>query len=153
MSRKAFEFSSIRAKFLSLIVPFVLLSILAVFAVVEYTARVAAEEKLRNKLEKLVAIQSAVVSESLWNVADDQIKLILSALEIDPDVLAAAVYDDGGVLVGSIGNIERIADNEFFAEKEIVYEYDEEKITIGRLAIALDDSQVIADSQARREIA
>ncbi|MEJ1996455.1 MAG: response regulator [Limibacillus sp.] len=153
MMRRAFEFRSIRAKFLSLIVPFVLLSIFAVFGIVEYTARISAEEKLFSKLEKLVAIQSAVISESLWNVADDQIKLILSALEIDPDVLAAAVYDDGGILVASIGNIEQIEQNEFFAEKSIIYQYDNERITIGRLAIALSDSQIIADSGARRWIA
>ena len=97
--RQFLSFRSIRAKFLALIVPFVLLSILAVFGLVEYNARITAEQKLQSKLDKLVAIQSGVVAESLWNVADEQIKLILSALQIDPDVVAAAVYDDGDVRV------------------------------------------------------
>ena len=153
VKRKFLEFRSIRAKFLALIVPFVLLSIFTVFGLVEYNARIAAEQKLQSKLEKLVAIQSAVVSESLWNVADDQIKLILSALEIDPDVLAAAVYDDGEVLVASIGEIEGIEQNAFFAEKEIVYIYGGASNTIGRLVIVLNDSQIIADSRSRLMLA
>ena len=119
--RNLLGFRSLRAKFLALIVPLVLLSIFAVFGIVEFYARTTAEQKLNTKLEKLIAIQSAVVSESLWNVADEQIKLILSALEIDPDVLAAGVFDDGDVLVGSIGDIENIEKHEFFAAKEIVY--------------------------------
>ena len=150
---RRFRFRSIRAKFLALIIPIVLLSILLVFAVAERNARLAAEENLRDKLDKLIAIQSAVVSESLWNVADEQIRLILSALDIDPDVLAAAVYDDGGVLVGSVGNTEDMEQNEFYAEKDIVYVYDEEAIEIGRLAIALNDSQMLADSWSRRQLA
>ena len=150
---RLFKFRSIQAKFLALIVPFVLVSIFVVFAVVEYQTRNAAGEKLRNKLEQLGAIQSSVVSESLWNVADDQIKLILSALEIDPDIHAAAVYDDGGVLVASIGEIEGIEINEFYAEKEIVYVYDEQPNTIGQLAIALSDSTIKAESRARLQLA
>ncbi len=153
VNRKFLEFRSIRAKFLALIVPFVLLSIFTVFGIVEYNARIAAEQKLQSKLEKLVAIQSAVVSQSLWNVADDQIKLILSALEIDPDVLAAAVYDDGEVLVASIGEIEGIEQNAFFAENEIVYVYGGASNTIGRLVIVLNDSQIIADSRSRLMLA
>ena len=92
-----FGFRSIKAKFLALIVPFVLVSIFTVFGLVEYNARVTAEQKLQIKLEKLVAIQSGVIAESLWIVADEQIKLILAALQIDPDVVGAVVYDDGGV--------------------------------------------------------
>lgn len=151
--RQFLRFRSIRAKFLALIVPFVLLSIFAVFGLVEYNARIAAEQKLQSKLDKLVAIQSGVVAESLWNVADEQIKLILSALQIDPDVVAAAVYDDSDLLVGSIGEVEGMKSNAYFAEKAISYVYDDNTTTIGRLAIALQDSQIVADSRARLLVA
>jgi hypothetical protein len=70
---------SIRAKFLALVVPFALP---AIFAVAEFKAPNAAAERLHDRLEKLVAIQSAAVSGSLWSAAYDQIKRILSALEI-----------------------------------------------------------------------
>ena len=146
------RFTSIRTKFLALIVPVVLLTTVLVFAVAERNARAAAEEKLSNKLDKLVAIQSAVISESLWNVADDQIKLILSALEIDPDVRVAAVYDDGGILVASIGDVDTMNEDKFLAEGEIRYVYDQEAINIGRLVITLDDSQIVADSLGRTRL-
>ncbi len=152
MSR-LFEFWSIRAKFLALIVPFALFAIFLVFGVAQYTARAAAEAKLHDKLEKLVAIQSGVVSESLWNVANEQIALILSALEIDPDVLAAAVYDDTGALVAKVGDAKNIDKQEFHATRPITYVYEGKTTIIGRLSIALNDSQVIADSQARFHLA
>ncbi len=87
-------FATIRAKFLAFVVPLVLLSTIAVFGLFELHARRDANLMLRDKLDKLVAIQSAVVAEPLWNVADEQIKLILAALAIDPDVENAAVYDE-----------------------------------------------------------
>ena len=74
------SFNSIRAKFLAFVVPLVLLSTIAVFGLFEFNARRDANLMLQDKLDKLVAIQSAVVAESLWNVADEQIKLILAAL-------------------------------------------------------------------------
>ena len=153
VANRFLAFRSIRAKFLALIVPFVLLSIFAVFGLVEYSARVTAEKKLQDKLEKLVAIQSGVVSESLWNVADEQIELILTALQVDPDVVAAVVYDDNDVLVGSIGEVEALESNDYFAETSVNYVYDGESTAIGRLGIALRDSQIVADSQARLLVA
>ncbi len=53
-----------------------LLSTIAVFGLFEFDARRDANRMLQDKLDKLVAIQSAVVAKSLWNVADEQIKLI-----------------------------------------------------------------------------
>ncbi|MGQ7846406.1 response regulator [Granulosicoccus sp. 3-233] len=147
-----YRFRSIQTKFLALIVPFVLLTIVLVFAMAERNAREAAEQKLQSKLEKLVAIQSSVISESLWNVADEQIKLILSSLDIDPDVQAAAVYDDGEVLVAFVGDIDGMTEDPYYAEKEILYVYGDQAINIGRLAIALDDSQIIADSWGRTKL-
>ncbi len=64
------SFNSIRAKFLVLVVPLVLLSTITVFGLFEINARRDANLTLHDKLDELVAIQSAVVAESLWNVAD-----------------------------------------------------------------------------------
>ena len=131
------SFNSIRAKFLAFVVPLVLLSTIAVFGLFEFNARHDANLKLQDKLDKLVAIQSAVVAESLWNVADEQIKLILAALAIDPDVESAVVHDELDQLVGFTGSADGIETRPFFASKEIAYVYDEEPEVIGRLAISL----------------
>ena len=144
-----FALRSLRAKFLVVVVPLVLLSTLTVFGLFELNAQREAEQRLRDKLEKLVAIQSAVVAESLWNVADEQIKLILEALATDPDVSGAAVYDDLDILVGWTGKIDGFEQQDLFAEKEIVYIYDDTPEVIGRLAISLTDAQARADAQSR----
>jgi signal transduction histidine kinase/DNA-binding response OmpR family regulator len=142
-------FRSLRAKFLVVVVPLVLLSTLIVFGLFELNAQREAQQRLEGKLQKLVEIQSAVVAESLWNVADEQIKLILKALATDPDVSGAAVYDDLDILVGWTGNIDGFEQSDLFAEKEIVYVYDDSPEVIGRLAISLVDSQAQADAQSR----
>ncbi len=115
------SFNSIRAKFLALVVPLVLLSTITVFGLFELDARRDANLELQDKLDKLVTIQSAVVAESLWNVADEQIKLSLAALAIDPDVESAAVYDELDQLVGFTGSADEIETRPFFASKEIVF--------------------------------
>jgi signal transduction histidine kinase/DNA-binding response OmpR family regulator len=151
MTEKAsfFALRTLRAKFLVLIIPLVLISTMIVFGLFELNARREANLRLQEKLDQLVAIQSSVVAESLWNVADEQIKLILAALAIDPDVSAAVVYDELYLPVGFIGEIDGIEEEEFYAEKNIVYQYDEEPQVIGHLAISLTDAQIRADSRTR----
>ncbi|MEW9921817.1 response regulator [Marimonas sp. MJW-29] len=144
---------TLRAKFLAVLTPLVLMSTVLVFGVFELSAKREAEKRLQNKLEKLVAIQSAVVAESMWNVADEQIKLVLAALAIDPDISGAAVYDDQDLLVASTGDVENFEKSQFFAEQEILYVYDDNSEIIGRMAIALTDAQIEAAARQRLMIA
>jgi class 3 adenylate cyclase/HAMP domain-containing protein len=146
---EVFVFRSLRAKFLALIVPLVLLSTVIVFGISELAARREANRKLHDKLEELVEIQSAVLSESLWNVADEQIELILAAIAIDTDVLGAIVYDEANNPIGAVGSVDGIDRQEFFAERDITYASDIIPEIIGRLAIALTDARVQAESEAR----
>jgi signal transduction histidine kinase/DNA-binding response OmpR family regulator len=148
-NRRLFSFRSLRAKFLAVVVPLVLISTFVVFGLFELNAQREAKQRLRDKLDKLIAIQSAVVAESLWNVADEQIKLILEALATDPDVSGVAVYDDIDILVAWDGEIDGFEKEELFAQKEIVYVYDESPEVIGRLAVSLIDSRAQADAQSR----
>lgn len=133
---------SVQAKFLAYVVPLVLVSTVAVFGFFEWNARISAEEQLRTKLDKMVDIQSAVIAESLWNVADQQIKLILAALLTDPDVVAAEVRDERDRVVAAAGDIERFSTSKFVARKEIFYNYSGQKTHIGELKIAFTDARV-----------
>jgi uncharacterized membrane protein affecting hemolysin expression len=90
------EFRTLRAKFLALMVPFIVISTVIVFGLSEYTARRDAKQQLYAKLDALLEIQSAVLTEPLWNVADHQVELVLQAIAIDPDVLGAVVFDEKG---------------------------------------------------------
>ncbi len=148
------SFNTIQTKFLAIVVPLVLLSTIAVFGLFEFNARRDANLELQDKLDKLVAIQSAVVAEPLWNVADEQIKLILAALAIDPDVDSAAVYDERDQLVGVTGSADEIETRSFFASKEIVYVDDDETgVAIGRLAVSLTDARLQSAAEERMFLA
>ncbi len=148
------SFNTIRAKFLAFVIPLVLLSTVAVFGLFEFNARRDANLKLQDKLDKLVAIQSAVITEPLWNIADEQVKLILAALAIDPDVESAAVYDEIDQLVGVTGSADEMETRPFFASKEIVYADDDApEVIIGRLAVSLTDARLQSAAEERMFLA
>lgn len=133
---------SVQTKILLYVVPLVLVSTIVVFGLFEWNARRSAEEQLRTKLNKLSEIQSAVLAESLWNVADQQIALILTALLTDPDVLGAAVYDERDRLVAEVGEAANIEASEFSAREDVLYNTGDQRIRIGELRIALADTRL-----------
>ena len=141
-SQKWAGIRSIQVKFLAYIVPLVLVSTVVVFGFFEWNARQSAEQQLQAKLEKLVEIQRQVLAASLWNVADEQIKLTLTALLTDPDVAAAAVYDENGGLVAAVGDAEGIETLPFHAKDEIVYKEDGLETKIGSLSVGLTDARL-----------
>ena len=140
---------SVQAKFLLYVVPLVLVSTMLVFGLFEWNARRSAEEQLQAKLDKLIEIQSAVVAESLWNVADEQIKLILSALLTDPDVLAASVHDERDRLVAEAGDTSQFGSTRFSAEENIYYDAGDQVMRIGVLRIALAETRLGALARER----
>ncbi len=142
-------FGSVQSKFLLYVVPMVLVSTLLVFGLFEWNARRAAEQELQVKLDKLVEIQSAVVAESLWNVADEQIKLILAALHTDPDVVAAAVYDERDRLVAAVGDVAQLDAARYSAQRDIRYDSGGQTIKIGAFRVALTDARLRALARGR----
>ncbi len=144
---------TIQTKFLGYIVPMVLLSTLVVFAIIEWTARREADRNLREKLDQLAAVQSAVLAESLWNVADEQVQLILAAVAVDPDVLGAQVVDEFNQQVGVIGQTDELQQQDYYAIRDIIYTVDNAPERVGQLHIAMTDAQAIADSRTRLLIA
>jgi hypothetical protein len=144
---------TLQAKFLAVVLPIVLVSTVVVFGFFEFASRRAAETQLGAKLDQTVEIQGAVLAESLWNVADQQIGLILAALLTDPDVVAAAVYDENGTAVALAGETEGMGDLPYFAEASIVYDYDGSNMQIGRLALALTDAKLAATALERMQLA
>ena len=143
---------SVQNKILLYVVPIVLASTLIVFGFFELNARSSAEQQLRTKLDKLVQIQSAVIAESLWNLFDEQIKLILEALHTDPDVLAAAVYDDRDRLVASVGELSQLTSTRFVANEDIIYDSGDQQSRIGELRVALTDTQLKALTNERLQL-
>ena len=150
---KFFSLQTVQAKFLALIVPLILVSTAGVFGFSELTARNKADARLAKKVGQLVEIQSAVLSEALWNVADKQIALILDAVAIDPDVLGVVDYNELDEPIGAIGSIDAIAEQEFHARRDIVYAADDGTEVIGGLSIALTDARARAETAGRLYVA
>jgi len=135
---------SVQAKVLLYVVPLVLLSTMAVFTLFEWTARNQARAELQAKVERMAEIQSAVIAESLWNVNDAQVGLILEALITDQDVLAAAVYDERERLVAAVGDTDALAASDYMVQSEIVYGDGGRQTVVGRLDLALTDARLAA---------
>ena len=144
---------SVQGKMLGYLAPMVLLSTIIVFGFFEMNASHAAKENLKAKLAEMVEVQSAVLSDSLWNVADDQTALALSALLIDQDVVAAAAFDERNTLVAEVGDVAMLAPGPFFAETDIFYGDNGDRTRIGRIAIAVSDARLREAASERLTIA
>lgn len=141
---------TVQSKILLIVLPIVLLSTLVVFGFFEWNARSSSERGLHTKLDKLAQIQSAVIAESLWNLFDAQIKLILQALANDPDVTYAAVYDDHDRLIAEIGDSATEHSTRYSAVKDIIYNSGTSQTRIGSLHLTLTDKRLL-DMAAERQ--
>ena len=146
---RSLSFRSLQAKFLAITIPLVLLSTIALFVVIQLNAQRAANRDLNNKLQEVVAIQSASLAGPLWNVDEKQVSLILAAMVIDPEILGAVVYDETGSVVAEVGVMTAADQSVFVADAPIEFETE----TIGRLEVALTDLLVQAATQQRLQIA
>lgn len=144
---------SIQAKLLVYVVPLVMISTFMVFGFFELTARENARDQLRIKLEKTVKIQSAVLAESIWNVADEQIGLILAALITDDDVIGAIVFDEDNESIASIGDASALETSPFYGEADILYGDPGDQQKIGHLALALTDQSLSEQAGSRLQLA
>ena len=139
------SFRTLRANFLAVNVPLVVVSMAILFTLFQLNANRVAYLKLDDKLNKLVDIQSLVMVDALWLMADEQITLMLDAIAIDPDVASAVVYNEFGDLVSSIGQLETNEPEQFTASRDISFVDSGESKVIGRLTIRLTDEQLRAD--------
>jgi len=146
---RLFSFRSLQAKFLAITVPLVLLSTVALFAVIHLNTQRTAGRALQNKLQDVVAIQSNSLAGPLWNVDDAQVELILAAMEIDPEILGAAVFDEFGQLVAEVGEMAANEENVFTSDAPIQFDGE----TIGRLEVAITDRLVQNATRDRLKIA
>ncbi len=144
---------TLRAKFLIVIVPLVLLAVVIVFAFFEINADRRATQQLQDRLDQLLTMQSQVLSRPLWSLSEEQIELIVSAIEVDDDVLAVAIYDETGSLMSAKGVIEGMEQNRFFGQRDIVQSSGDVQQIIGTLAITLAPNSVREERNSRLVLA
>ena len=140
--RSFFSLRTIRAKFLAITVPLVLISALICFSLFELYGQNDAGRELVERLDKISATQSLVLSQPLWDTDREQIALILEALVNDPDVVGVVVSDKSGAAIASIGQVEVGVGDGLISERDIVIVQDAESQVIGKLHIAFSDARV-----------
>ena len=149
LSDATLVFHSLQAKFLLFVVPLVLLAILLVFGFFEYRSDRVEAEALRAKLDRVLRIQSAVLSAPIWNFADEQIELIVTALLVDPEVLEVSVFDDAGDLILARKNRGDDLGAIYSGRSDITFSDGDETEVIGALALSLTDEALIERRQTR----
>ncbi|MEO0486701.1 MAG: response regulator [Pseudomonadota bacterium] len=126
----------------------VLLSIAAVFGVVEWIAADRASTAMAAKLERVLATQSSVLADPLWNLAREQIDLTATAIMLDRDVAELRVRDEDDKLVLSqsrVNSTDGLRNNKV----EIAFEGE----AIGTLEIFLSNERLIAERSERLTVA
>ena len=147
------SFRSLRAKFLVIAVPLVLVSTLGLFAVIQLNAESALNQELQDKLERVATIQSATLAGPLWNIDKKQVSLILAAMAIDPDVLGAAVHDESGTIVDQVGILEAAEQTVYRLKVPIEYASSGQTQIIGHLHVAIADTRIRAMTREREILA
>jgi signal transduction histidine kinase len=136
------QLRSVRASFLAINVPLVLLAMAGLFFVFEYTAYNRSLQDLEEKLHRSLDNQSTVMAESVWNLDQERIQLILEATAKDPDILGAAVYDDMDNLLSSVGTLAEVGNDRLTAGQPITFGTATNVESIGHLIITLTDERV-----------
>ena len=137
--------SSLRLKFLLAVVPVAMISIVAVFTLYEVNADRAANDALRQKLDRLLATHTSVLSGPIWHVNEGQVELSVDALMEDPDIQAVEVLDESGAVLTRRGNVEQLASAALRGEMLIAFGEDSDKEPIGILAIGMTDQRLRDD--------
>ncbi|MDX1428799.1 MAG: response regulator, partial [Rhodothermales bacterium] len=143
----------LQAKFLAINLPLEFVSTFLLLAVFEFNTHRVADENLHQNLDELVARQSAVLANPLWNIDDVQIGLTLAAIVIDPDILGARVHDEAGFTFDEIGLMDSEEEGKIVASRDIIFKEGGETKRIGRLDIAMTDKRVWEATKSRLRLA
>ncbi len=144
-----FRATTLRGKFLLLVVPLILAALTLVFAFFEFNANKRAANGLNNRLEQLLTLQSAVLVEPVWNLAERQIELIISAISGEGDVLSVKVVDETGAILGKFGPPFDGLETNYAGTRDIARVSNDESRVIGTLSIALTDQSIRVERNSR----
>ncbi|RED53462.1 ATP-binding protein [Aestuariispira insulae] len=130
--------NSIRAKLLSVVLPLIAISMISLFALLEYAGITSAQENLQQRLVQNTKVQALALASPLWNYDIRAISPILLALEQDPDFLYVTVRDFTGEEVASL-RASGVGDVPVSVSKTlpIVYSASDHEEIIGSVTVAL----------------
>ena len=117
--------------------------VLTVFGLLSFQR---AQEQLDRRIERVALAQSEVIANSLWHLDYDRVDVVLRAISTDPDITGAAVRDEAGQLLATVGNVlEKPKDGEREVVRDVVRSTQSGALAIGSLALRYNDSAVRAE--------
>ena len=137
---------SVRAKFLLINVPLVVIASLIAFSVFEYYNYRQQMADLAEKKTRLLQSQVEILAPALWAQERPRVQHILSVLVTDPDVVGARVHHTDGRLYGAVGASPKTAGETgaLVGTQPIFYFTDASYHRIGRLRLAMTDRRALA---------
>lgn len=143
-------FVPIRFKILGITVPIMLLCILLVFGLFEYNAHSKALLTSQQKINRVMDVQTKVLSEPLWNLVDKQIQLTLEVLiEADPDIYKVAVFNESKIQTAEAKKETELSGQQFIHERPIQYDASGTTKNIGFLQITFSNESFENDRYNR----
>jgi len=137
---------TLRIKFLSIILPPVIICFLIFSIVLAFLTYRDMEIQLDTETRKIADLQSKALALPLWNYLDQDVKQTLETLLLNPDVIKAVVRDTKGRVIARAGKADDkgIYKGEVQIEREITFQFvpTGAKRTIGYLAITFHRSRI-----------
>ena len=114
---------TLRIKFLTIILPPVIICFLIFSIVIDFLTYRDMEIQLDTETRKIADLQSKALALPLWNYLDQNVKQTLETLLMNPDVIKAVVRDTKGRVIARAGKAydKGIYKGEVQIEREITF--------------------------------
>jgi len=142
--------TSLTTKLLSMFLPLVCVSIVVLFAVLEFLHYENRRGVLAETLSKMATIESAAFVKPLWEYDHDAVRALLENMARNPDFHSARVLDADGQLVaqkrmqGSTGHVDLIEGNH-----DVIYKTGAQSEVIGKLEVSFHTHGIWAELKER----
>ena len=135
------RFKSLSTKLLSIYIPLVSISVIMLFAVLEFRNYTTHLNGLKGGLRQLVSVQSAAFTAAAWEYNTPQLSKLLEDLNRTPHFRGAIVYDTFGEVLAQAGSLTTV-EPELRVETDLVYKTEFVSEPVGRLIIAFHREQI-----------
>jgi len=148
-----FRFKSIRGKLLAIYVPFVCLSLMILFSILEFRFFHNQRADLLIRFDRLVAISNTPMAEAVWEFDSPQIKNLLAGIKSLPYVLGAATYDSSGEILGKVGKYDAVPESpEFKKDQQLSLKKARTLENVGKLVVVIHSDDIWKDVIAHIQI-
>lgn len=149
--RRFWSGASLQVKFLLIAMPLIAFVTTTLFIVLHLRTIESDRVDLEQRLEKVAEIEAVSLSALVWSFNSPQIKLFMSAIENDPDIVGAEVLDDALNQLGAIG-IRDPSDESLFQKRTPIkfrQSTDADEIVIGELILTYSTERLQVAAQSR----